>query len=77
MVGLSPKRMARLVRFDHAAALLSRPATGGLAGVAAAAGYYDQSHFTNDVRAFTGLTPRQLLAGRLPDDGGVFDIAAS
>lgn len=75
VLGLSPKRMARLVRFDHAAALLSRPATGGLAGVAAAAGYYDQSHLTHEVRAFTGLTPTQLLAGRLPDDGGVFDMA--
>lgn len=75
VLGLSPKRMARLVRFDHAVALLSRSATGGLAGVAAAAGYYDQSHFTNEIRAFTGLTPTQLLAGRLPDGGGVFDMA--
>jgi AraC-like DNA-binding protein len=72
-LGLSPKRMARLVRFEHAAALLARPSPPPLADVAATAGYYDQAHLSNEVRAHSGLTPLELVSRRLPDDGGVFD----
>ncbi|MCK2219469.1 helix-turn-helix domain-containing protein [Actinomadura sp. ATCC 31491] len=59
-VGLSPKRAARLVRFDRAARLLAagRPP----AGVAAHAGYVDQSHLHREVRTFTGLTPAEVAA---------------
>jgi AraC-like DNA-binding protein len=54
-LGITPKRAARLVRFDHAAHLLvaGRPA----ARVAAESGYADQSHLHREVEAFTGLTP--------------------
>ncbi|TDD25540.1 helix-turn-helix domain-containing protein [Nonomuraea diastatica] len=54
-LGLPPKRAARLVRFDHAAHRLA--AGEGAAGVAADAGYADQSHLHRDVVAFTGVTP--------------------
>jgi methylphosphotriester-DNA--protein-cysteine methyltransferase len=59
--------------FTRAAALMSRPGARPLAEVAVAAGYYDQSHLTNDVRDISGLSPARLQARRLPDDGGVFD----
>ncbi|MFJ8808674.1 helix-turn-helix domain-containing protein [Streptomyces sp. NPDC102490] len=54
-LGITPKRAARLVRFDHAAHLLA----GGLtpASVAFESGYVDQSHLHREVKAFTGLTP--------------------
>jgi AraC-like DNA-binding protein len=57
-IGLSPKRAARLVRFDHAAHDLAagRPA----AQVAAEGGYADQSHLHRDVLSFTGATPTAL-----------------
>ncbi|MFI5608659.1 helix-turn-helix domain-containing protein [Amycolatopsis sp. NPDC051903] len=59
-LGITPKRAARLVRFDHAAHLL---ASGGApADVAAASGYADQSHLHHEVRAFTGLTPAAVAA---------------
>jgi AraC-like DNA-binding protein len=54
-IGLSPKRAARLVRFDHAAHRLA--AGVDAARVAAEAGYADQSHLHRDVRSFTGTTP--------------------
>ncbi|MFG3161177.1 helix-turn-helix domain-containing protein [Streptomyces sp. NPDC048232] len=59
-LGITPKRAARLVRFDHAAHLLA----AGLAPAAAATegGYADQSHLHREVRAFTGLTPTALAA---------------
>ncbi|GAA4528977.1 helix-turn-helix domain-containing protein [Amycolatopsis samaneae] len=54
-IGLSPKRAARLVRFDHAAHLLA--AGGDAARIAAESGYTDQSHLHRDVVAFSGVTP--------------------
>lgn len=54
-LGLPPKRAVKLVRFDHAVHRLV--AGEGAAGVAADAGYADQSHLHRDVMAFTGATP--------------------
>ncbi|MFD3577339.1 helix-turn-helix domain-containing protein [Streptomyces sp. NPDC058644] len=57
-VGLTPKRAAMLVRFDHAVRGLS--AGRGAAEVAVACGYVDQSHLHRDVLAFAGCTPGAL-----------------
>jgi AraC-like DNA-binding protein len=54
-IGLTPKRAAQLVRFDHAAHRL--PAGHSAARVAAESGYADQSHLHRDVMAFAGVTP--------------------
>jgi AraC-like DNA-binding protein len=54
-LGITPKRAARLVRFDHAAHLLA--AGHAAASVATEAGYVDQSHLHREVKTFTGLTP--------------------
>jgi AraC-like DNA-binding protein len=54
-IGLTPKRAAELVRFDHAAHLLA--AGHSAARVAAETGYADQSHLHRDVMAFAGVTP--------------------
>ncbi|MDG9703286.1 helix-turn-helix domain-containing protein [Streptomyces sp. DH37] len=54
-IGLTPKRAAMLVRFDHAIHRLVRGHAS--ARVAADGGYADQSHLHHDVRAFTGTTP--------------------
>ena len=54
-IGLSPKRAARLVRFDHAAHHLAAGLSA--AQVAAEGGYADQSHLHRDVLSFTGATP--------------------
>ncbi len=54
-LGPTPKRAARLVRFDHAVHRLV--AGEGAARVAADAGYADQSHLHRDVVAFAGVTP--------------------
>ena len=59
-LGITPKRAARLVRFDHAAHLLAsgRPA----ADAAVESGYVDQSHLHRETKAFTGLTPTAVAA---------------
>ena len=59
-IGLTPKRAAQLVRFDHAAHRLA--AGHSAARVAAEIGYADQSHLHRDVKAFAGVTPRAVAA---------------
>jgi AraC-like DNA-binding protein len=69
-IGLPPKAVARLLRFEHALELVGRGARW--AEVAFAAGYYDQSHLINEFRSITGITPRQYVTNL--QDGA--DIAA-
>lgn len=60
-VGLSPKTVARVLRFERATALLadgSRP----LARIAADAGYADQAHLTREIRALVRCAPREYAA---------------
>ena len=59
-VGLTPKRAAQLVRFDHAAHRLAAGHSPAL--VAADSGYVDQSHLHREVAAFAGLTPVAVAA---------------
>ncbi|MEV4835885.1 helix-turn-helix domain-containing protein [Nonomuraea sp. NPDC049486] len=59
-LGITPKRAAQLVRFDHAAHLLAAGNTA--AGVAAESGYVDQSHLHREVKTFAGLTPTAVAA---------------
>jgi len=77
-LGLSPKAYARLVRFQHASALLTAPRAGRtLADVAMEAGYYDQSHLTRDFAALAGMTPGAVAAdaGLVPEVRFVQDAA--
>jgi AraC-like DNA-binding protein len=59
-LGITPKRAAQLVRFDHA---VHRLAAGHAAArVAAESGYVDQSHLHREVKALTGSTPTAVAA---------------
>jgi AraC-like DNA-binding protein len=59
-LGMSPKALARLLRFERATGRLR--AGDDLADLALDAGYYDQAHFNRDFRAFAGTTPTEYLA---------------
>ncbi len=59
-LGMTPKALARLLRFERAAKRLR--AGDELADLALDAGYYDQAHFNRDFRAFAGTTPTDYLA---------------
>ena len=61
-VGMAPKLFHRVQRFQRALALSLDEARPDWADVAAASGYYDQSHFIHDFRAFSGFSPTQLPA---------------
>jgi AraC-like DNA-binding protein len=68
-IGLSPKIMARVLRFHHARTMLDRPAPAPVAEVAMACGYYDQAHLNREFRALAGCTPTEMLASRVPGGG--------
>jgi AraC-like DNA-binding protein len=61
-VGLPPKRVARIMRFERLTALLAREPGADLARSAPACGYYDQAHLAREVRDLAGVTPTQLRA---------------
>lgn len=58
-IGLSPKLVARQLRFASAQALLLGSAQS-VAGIAAQLGYADQAHLTREFRAFSGETPARF-----------------
>ncbi len=64
-LGITPKTLARIVRFEQACALIRRR-DGALADVAIAAGYCDQSHMTREWLALAGCTPRTWVLEELP-----------
>jgi AraC-like DNA-binding protein len=74
-VGVSPKRFARIVRFDRALQLMTC-GHGSFGEIALAAGYYDQPHFNAEFRAHAGLTPRAYISGlRFPGSTSLADPA--
>jgi AraC-like DNA-binding protein len=68
-IGLAPKTFARVMRFGQAIARLRRRRHASLTELALDCGYYDQSHFDRDFRAFAGVTPTELLRTLGPHGG--------
>jgi AraC-like DNA-binding protein len=61
MVGIAPKALARLHRLKHVLHSIDPTQPTDWALIAYQSGYYDQSHFNNDFRAFTGHSPTDYL----------------
>jgi AraC-like DNA-binding protein len=57
--GLSPKRLARVLRFRHAVTHAAKNRRDW-ADVALVCGYYDQAHLINEFRELSGLSPAQF-----------------
>jgi AraC-like DNA-binding protein len=60
-IGIPPKSLGRLGRFQRALRELDGNPRASLAGLAARAGYFDQAHLSRDFRLFAGTTPRRYL----------------
>jgi AraC-like DNA-binding protein len=65
-VGLSPKVWCRIQRFQRAVRQLHSGADVRWADLAVDCGYYDQSHFANEFRAFSGIDATSYSARRGP-----------
>ena len=80
-VGVSPKVYARLVRLRRAMEMSEREARPDWAGIAARAGYFDQSHMVREFQALNGATPVAFteLGRRAREyrqtEGGAGDVA--
>lgn len=61
-IGLTPKKAARMIRFQRAVRLLDRGV--GPAPVAERCGFYDQSHLNREFKDVVALTPTDFLAAR-------------
>lgn len=64
IVGLSPRRLARLLRVERLLARIEVDAAVPWADLAVELGWTDQSHLIRDVRRHTGTTPTAWLAAR-------------
>lgn len=56
-MGLTPKEVARILRFEHAHELATTANPRSRAHVPASVGYADQAHLVRDRREFTGRAP--------------------
>ncbi len=65
-VGLTPKRLARIVRFRGLLARLEQGEPAGWSGLALEHGYYDQAHLIRDFRELGGAAPEAFLSAHLP-----------
>ncbi len=70
-IGLSPKSVARIVRFRRAVERLQTGATERLADLAFDCGYADQAHFNRDFTAFAGESPGAIRARLAQSDPGL------
>jgi AraC-like DNA-binding protein len=68
-VGLAPKRVGRILRFERFSERLAAARRPCWPALALDCGYYDQAHLARDCRAFAGCAPGALLARRLPGGG--------
>jgi AraC-like DNA-binding protein len=83
-VGLAPKTLHRMLRFQgflslaqHSIARGQAPADDGLARLAAEAGYADQPHLNRECVRLTGVSPRAFLGEAEQQCGCGHDHAAS
>lgn len=66
-LGIAPKTVGRVLRFQRGLRWLMRDPGCALAEVAAEAGYFDQAHFVRDFKRMTGGVPRGYR-GYFPPD---------
>ncbi len=60
-VGITPKSFLKIVRFQKAIADIERNESPNWTEIALEAGFYDQAHFINDFKKFSGFTPNDYL----------------
>jgi AraC-like DNA-binding protein len=61
LTGISPKRLARIVRFEAVLHRLLQAPLPPMDDLAYEFGYTDQAHMTNDFKAMTACTPQQFI----------------
>jgi AraC-like DNA-binding protein len=60
-VGMSPKQYLKLMRFQKAVRAIENNKLIRWSHIALESGYYDQAHFINDLKFFSGFTPNEYM----------------
>ena len=60
-VGISPKHYLRVMRFQKSIAAIENHESLHWSSVAQECGFYDQAHFINDFKHFSGFTPNEYI----------------
>jgi AraC-like DNA-binding protein len=67
LVGITPKSLARILRFNKLIAQVRTDSRADWARLAQQFNYYDQSHLIREFNRLAGVSPMQYLARRTPD----------
>ncbi|MBC9915169.1 helix-turn-helix domain-containing protein [Chitinophaga varians] len=60
-IGVTPKEYVKIIRFQSVLAVMNETTKPkSLSDIAFEGGFYDQSHLTNEMKRYTGLTPARL-----------------
>lgn len=65
-VGVTPKQYLRIMRFQKAICTIERGQFRRWSQIALKSGYYDQAHFINDFKHFSGFTPSEYMKRKSP-----------
>ncbi len=60
-IGTSPKQYLKIIRFQSAIFLKQQNNNLNMTELSYQSGYFDQSHFINDFKSLSGLTPKQYF----------------
>jgi AraC-like DNA-binding protein len=60
-VGVRPRQYLRIMRFQKAVLEIEHNQSVHWSSVALESGYYDQAHFINDFKTFSGFTPNEYI----------------
>ena len=61
-IGISPKQYLKIIRFQSAIFQKQQNNSLNMTELSYESGYFDQSHFINDFKSMSGLTPKQYFA---------------
>ena len=60
-VGVTPKAYLKIMRFQKAITEIENSGKISWTNISQDCGFYDQAHFINDFKLFSGFTPEQYL----------------
>lgn len=63
-IGLTPKSFLKVTRFQKAIEEIEFQKRANWTSIALDSGYYDQAHFINDFKSFSGFTPTQYIQSK-------------
>jgi len=65
-VGVSPKQYFRIIRFQKVIQEIEANPAIQWSHIAAESGFYDQAHFINEFKSFSGFTPNEYMERKTP-----------